>query len=69
MPLTAGTITCRTYYVAEPPSKNFLAEANRDIHRHSFQPVRPDHSPPFDRLGFGARHSRHPPHNRQVGFR
>ncbi len=45
MGLTSGAITCRSYYIPEPPPKHFLEKAELDLKRHAFRPVRVDRSP------------------------
>jgi hypothetical protein len=45
MGLTSGAITCRSYYIPEPPAKHFLEKADKDLKRHAFQPVRVELSP------------------------
>ncbi|HBF35570.1 TPA: hypothetical protein DDW35_13485 [Candidatus Sumerlaeota bacterium] len=44
MPLSVGTISCRTFYLAQPPVGDFLAQAQGDVRKHSFKPVQPDRS-------------------------
>jgi len=38
MPLTVGAVTCRSYMITDPPSRDFLAEGIRDVQRHAFRP-------------------------------
>ena len=42
MSLTAGSITCRAYRLADPPKGDFIGEAMRDVQRHAFKPCQTD---------------------------
>ena len=39
MPLSAGTISCRVFYLAQPPVGDFLAQAQIDVRKHAFKGI------------------------------